>query len=122
MLRKIKKIVPFVVYFVPFVALAQIGGSTTNLRDFFGIITDILNLLIPIIIGIAFIYFLAGVIKYVTSGDSEEGRTTARNMMIYGIIALFVMVSVWGLVNVISGSFDLDNVAPSNLPQIPEVS
>lgn len=37
-------------------------------------------------------------------------------MMIYGIIGLFVMVSVWGLVNLLSNTFKLDKQFPRDLP------
>jgi hypothetical protein len=42
--------------------------------------------------------FLWGVIQYITAGADEEKRAGARNYMIYGIIGLFVLVSVWALV------------------------
>ena len=38
--------------------------------------------------------------------------------MLWGIVALFVMVSVWGLVNVLKGSFNLDN---ENIPVAPAI-
>ena len=39
--------------------------------------------------------------------------------MIYGIIALFVMVSVWGLVNVLSGTFGFTKTEAPTLPGLP---
>ncbi len=48
--------------------------------------------------------------QLINAGD-ETARTEARNIMIWGIIALFVMVSVWGLVNVLDDTFGLDDQA-----------
>lgn len=85
-------------------------------RDFAGLVgifTDaILQPLIYLLIGAAVVYFLWGVLKYMSkTGDAKE-QEEGRKMMLYGIVALFVMISVWGLVNVLSGTFFLDNSAP----------
>ena len=76
-----------------------------------GDITNVLNAIIPILLLLALVVFLWGVFRYVTSGDSED-KAKARDLMIYGIIALFVMVSVWGLVNVLVATFGLSVTAP----------
>ena len=45
----------------------------------------------------------------------EVTEKEARNVMIYGIIGLFVMVAVWGLVNVLINTFGLS----TSVPQVP---
>jgi hypothetical protein len=72
---------------------------------------------IPALIGVAFITFLTGIVKYVTAGDNEESRQSGRNMMIYGIIVLFVMIAFWGLVSIVYKSFFTTEVGiPNYLP------
>lgn len=68
--------------------------------------------IVPIIIGLAVLYFLWGAKKYITSKDGDS-QTEARGMIVHGIIILFVMVSLWGLVNLIVVTF---GVGPKNLP------
>ena len=46
-----------------------------------------------------------GVLRYVTAGESEDKMKEGKNMMIYGIIALFVMISVFGLVRILLNTF-----------------
>ncbi len=70
-------------------------------------IRTILNYTIPVIITLALIYFLWGVGRFILSAGDEQKRGEARNIMVWGIIALFVMVSVWGLVNVLVSTFGL---------------
>ena len=53
-----------------------------------------------LIIAVALIYFLTGVYKYASGGD-EKTRGDAKFMIVYGLVALFVMTAVWGLVGVI---------------------
>lgn len=103
-MQKIKKLIPLGLAFAPFIAFA-----VEDIQSLISVIGDILVNVVPLLIGIAVIVFLIGVIRYVTVGrEEEEKRASARNMMIYGIIGIFVMVSVWGLVNILGGTFDLN--------------
>ena len=73
---------------------------------------------IPLIIGIGLMLFLIGVVQYISSGDNEEKREAGRNLMIYGIISIFVMVSVWGFVNILISTFNFTNSTPT-MPALP---
>jgi uncharacterized membrane protein YfcA len=79
----------------PLLALAQVGGI-----DIIAKIKQLLNGIVPILMTLALIYFIWGLIKYIQAaakGDSEESKH-GKAIMIWGIVALFVMASVWGLV------------------------
>jgi len=69
----------------------------------------IIGLLIPLIIGIGVVLFLWGILKYVIA-KGPEGKKNAIGIIVYGILAIFVMISVWGLVNVLSETFRLSSV------------
>ncbi|MEI6478778.1 MAG: hypothetical protein WCO18_00650 [bacterium] len=71
---------------------------------------------IPLIIGFGVLLFMIGIVRYVASGDNEEQREASRNTMIYGIITIFVMVSVWGFVKILSTTFGFDYSMPSLPP------
>jgi len=93
-----------------------------NAQTFEGIafrILDILDLVIPILFAIATIVFFWGIILYITSGGDEEKRKEGRGFIIYGLIGLFVMVAVWGIVNVLVGFFDLESIRAPRLPDLP---
>jgi hypothetical protein len=60
---------------------------------------------ISLILALAVVYFIAGLVKYVKSAGDEDSRREAVTMIMYGVIGLFVMVSVWGLVNLLRGTF-----------------
>ena len=79
---------------------------------------NILGRLVPLFISAAVVLFLYGVLTYIFSGGDEEKRAAGRQYMIYGIIAIFVMVSVWGLVNLLRDSLQLNqaNNVPNLLP------
>src|SRR3989344_4171018 len=67
-------------------------------------IVTIFNLGAAILIGLAFVVFLWGIYKYVTTA-SLDGKAGAKETIIYGLIGLFVMLSAWGLVNILLGTF-----------------
>ena len=109
-----KKIISILsLYAFPVLVLAaDAADSVTNANSLFTKIQDIIKLILPIIIAIAVIYFVYNALMYMIAAD-EERKGEAKSKMIYGIIALFVMVSVWGLVNILKGTFSLDNTTPS---------
>jgi uncharacterized membrane protein YidH (DUF202 family) len=107
-----KKYIPVTLTFAPFLAMAA---------DFQGIISkimEILNIIVPLLIALAVVIFLWGVVKYITAGSAEDKRAEARNTMIWGIIGLFVMVAVWGLVNILVSTFGLETAVPE-VPGLP---
>jgi len=88
---------------LPVLALAQ-----TNVQSILATVQSILDIVVPIIMALALIYFFWGLATYILGASAdEEKRAAGRNMMIYGIIALFVMAAVWGLVKVVGSTFDV---------------
>lgn len=83
---------------LPFLAAAQTVGSVL------GTVLGIINTIVIILIAAAVAYFMWAVVKYITAKE-EDQKGEARNHMIYGIIGLFVMVSVWGLVALLQNTF-----------------
>lgn len=100
---------------LPALASAQVTENVNDLNGIFEFIRDILDTLLPLIIAAAVVYFIYGVARYVLAGD-EAAKEQAKDRIIYGIIALFVMVSVWGLVNILVNTFGLNNNANINNP------
>ncbi|GMQ95223.1 MAG: hypothetical protein BMS9Abin13_336 [Patescibacteria group bacterium] len=96
-----------------FLAVTPLVASAQTLSDILTLFSNMINALVPFLIGLGALYFIWGVLKFVMAGDDQEARANGRSMMIYGIIALFAMVSVWGLVNVLVNTFGLSAVAPT---------
>jgi len=67
-----------------------------------------MNLIIPIIFGIALIYFFWGLATFINNSGDEKGREEGKSKMIWGILALFVMVAIWGILRFISTTLDID--------------
>lgn len=112
-----KKIISIAsLYMFPVLAFAQVRDADS----LFNVINNILNKILPIIISIAVIWFIYNVFNYAILSGDEEAKTKTKNKMIWGIVALFVMVSVWGLVGLLTGTFNLTNSIP-NIPLLPRI-
>jgi len=100
----------------PMFAFAQLaGGSLGDLGK--EAITFINETLVPLVFALALIVFIWGLFQsFILGGSDPEKRSQGQQLMLWGIIAFFVMVSVWGLVNILVGTFDLNNKV--DLPEV----
>ena len=101
----------------PLFAFAQAPKDLTGLICLF---LNILKALIPLLVGMALVAFLWGVAKFISNAEDTSKHADGRQLMIYGLIGLFVMLSAWGLVTVLTGSFGLTTSPPpyNTLPKI----
>jgi len=65
------------------------------------------------------VVFFWGLVQYIYNG--AEGHESGRNIMIAGIVSLFIMVSVWGIVNLVQGALGVNGNAPVAIPQVPQL-
>ena len=75
-----------------------------------------LNRIIPFLLLLGTVIFLWGIVKYITAGGDEQKTKDARNLMVYGVMGLAVMIAVWGFVYLLL-DFVFDN--PNPVPIIP---
>jgi len=97
--------------------------SKANMSSVEGIINWATCLLVksvvPLLFALALVAFIWGVIQYYINPDNEEKRKKGKSFIIGGIIALFVMTSVWGIVTILRTTFKVDgNNILTNPPTI----
>ena len=80
-------------------------AALSNFRDLVNFLVVLFNQAIAVMVGLGVVYLLFGVVKTIMHADNEQIRSDGRQMMLYGVIALFVIVSMWGLVNVLVSTF-----------------
>jgi hypothetical protein len=96
----------------PFLAFAQTVTSLQSLASF--VINLINNVATPLVFAVSFIVFIWGVFTYFIAGGHDPlKQKTGRLFMIYGIVGFALMVSVWGLVHILTGTISTDNAQPS---------
>ena len=99
----------------PALAFAQ---GLTNIQTLVTSIGNIVELLIPIAFAAALLFFFWGLAQYVLAAGSDEAKAQGKNMMIWGVVALFVMASVWGIVAFIGSALD---ISPTGTIVVPTV-
>ena len=65
---------------------------------------DMIKTLVPLIVGLTLLYFMWGIFQLVRS-NSEDSRKEAIGVITYGVVSLFVMISIWGLVSILTSTF-----------------
>ncbi len=70
------------------------------------------NMILPLLFLMALAFFVWGVVKYISNTDSNE-REEGQQFMVWGVIALAVMFSLWGLVNLLGVTFHIQGVTPT---------
>lgn len=98
-MRRIFTISLFLLLLFPVVASAQTIG------DIMDTIFNIVDYAIVILMSVATIVFLWGIIKYIGSGADEKAKEASKGIIKAGIIGLFLMVAIWGIVKVLTTTF-----------------
>ena len=88
----------------PVVTQAQ-RPAPKNFKEVVGLALSLLEMTIPIILSFALLVFFWGLAKMVWHGGNERNYAEGRRIAFYGVIALFVMLSVWGLVALLENTF-----------------
>jgi len=75
--------------------------NTSN--GFAGVVSSVLKIFdaaMPVLVALALVLFMVGVVKYIYS----EGEHKNRDLIMWSLIALFIMVSIWGILRVLLNS------------------
>ncbi|MEK7586488.1 MAG: hypothetical protein AAB453_01310 [Patescibacteria group bacterium] len=105
LITKITGIIGSVALLLPTLAFAA-PSEVTGILDTLQYIVDAL---VPIVMVLAVLLFFWGLAKYILAAGNEESKASGKTIMIGGIVALFVMTSVWGLVGWLGGAVGLGN-------------
>ncbi len=89
-------------------------AQNQNAFDILDIIQTIFNTLVPILVALATLFVIWKAIQFARAeGDDKAEKQSG---MISAIIALFVLVSIWGLVAILNNTFGISQgTGPSNL-------
>jgi hypothetical protein len=115
----------FVALFLPVLLLAPMfafaQGELVGVRAFLGNIVTFMNgTLVPLIFALAFLVFLWGMFKaFILGGSDEAKQSEGKQLMMYAIVGFVVMVSLWGIVNLVANGFGFQGQGVGNIPNLP---
>lgn len=78
--------------------------DSRNLEDIINIFLELINAILPVIAGLALLVFLWGLAKFIFrigGADGEKAVTDGKNLMKWGLIALFIMLSFWAIIGLV---------------------
>jgi|SRR3989338_3400199 len=104
-----------VVSMLPALAFAQELGDVVNLASELG---TVVGILIPIAFAAAILFFFWGVAKYILAAGEEEAKAEGRRVMIGGVIGIFVIAAIWGLVAFIGSNLGIGDETTGTVPTI----
>ncbi len=97
-------------FIVGTLVVAPVLASAQQLQGFSTLLTSIgrlIDLALPIVVALGLLGFFFGLAKFIFSAGDPEKQKEGRQIMIWGVVALFVMVSVWGLVKFLGNAFNI---------------
>jgi hypothetical protein len=102
-----KAFIVLAAFALPLVSFAAIN-NISDVGSF--IINTINNVVVPVLFAVAFIVFLWGAFTtFILGATAEDSKEKGKSLMLYGLIGFFVMVSIWGLVNILTSTVGFGN-------------
>src|SRR3989338_5612894 len=91
--------------------------AQTTFKDLVNKIIENINYLIFLVVDLAVFVFIWGIFKYFVAGANEKKVEEAKNVLIYGLLGIFIMLSVWGLVNILINTFGFTATTQPTIPR-----
>lgn len=101
--------------------LPTLVGAQGTLFDLISAVQNIVGALVPVVIGVAVLGILIGLAQYAFRAGDEKAQAEGRRIMLWGVITLFVMVSIWGFVAILQNFF-FGSSSVINPPDIPTLN
>lgn len=98
---------------VPVVSFA----ATSTLKDLIALIAGYLNQALALLMGFAVLMFVYYIVQYFIRPIGGEERTEALKYLMWSLIGFFVIVSFWGIVNILLTTFNFGQNTPSSWSQ-----
>lgn len=105
----------------PYATRAQ-GLQTADLayiEDAVNMVQGLVEQLVPLAIAIGLLFFIWGLVQFIASLGDEESKEVGKRRMVWGVMALFVIVSVWGLVGLLNQITGVEQGGDVELPAVP---
>lgn len=113
-----KRIIYAASAFAPALAFAQGTPNLTGLTAIVDFIGQTIKSLIPIAFGLAIVYFFYGLAKFIRGAGDPKAQEAGRGIMIYGVIAIAVMISVYGLVAWLQNALGITPTSTTDIPTV----
>jgi undecaprenyl pyrophosphate phosphatase UppP len=101
---------------LPVVSFAA-AGELTVFKNLANSIANIVGILIPLAFMLAVLAFFWGIVVFIFA-EQDKAKEKAKGRMLWSIIAMFVMASVWGLVGFLGDIFGVGQGGQAAVPGV----
>ena len=113
-----KKTIVTLISLLPGIALGQ--TVITDANSLVAKLTSLGNVATTILIALAVIYIIWHTVQFIMNASNEEERAKNRTGILWGIVGLAIILSIWGLVALLTNTFKTDNRQPvEKFPTLP---
>lgn len=104
-------IIPYHAHAQNFIGSQTSGGSWGSVKDIVESIGGAISAqVMPIVVALAVLYFMWNMAHFIGNMDNEKEREAFKKYSLNGVLALFILLSVWGIVAI--GTRTLFNSEP----------
>ena len=94
---------------------SSLVGGSHNLTDVIKYLACFIEQsIVPFLFAMAIVVFMYGMVKFIGTQETSE-REAGKQFMLWGIVALAIMFSIWGITTLVGSTFGVHNV----IPQLP---
>lgn len=95
--------------------------TPTNFTKLVDLFVELIQAALPVIAGLALLVFLWGLAKFIFRvSDDEKALEDGKNLMKWGLIALFLLLSFWAIIQVVHEDLGFGDTL--EVPFLPENS
>ncbi len=90
---------------IPFIGYGKTVNAPKDFKGVVSLLTDIIGTLVILTFALTFLAFMWGIIKsWVMHGEDPSSIESGRNIVVTSVIALVIMVSIWGILTMLKRS------------------
>jgi hypothetical protein len=96
-------------------------GLFTSSSTFLSIsqsLVSFINVVIAVLVPLALVIFFWGLVRYIYKSDDEGERERGKETILWSLIAIFVLFSVWGILSLLNVAFFGGGTPASSNPTI----
>jgi hypothetical protein len=98
MLKRI--LITLTITLLPSMALA----APKTFKELMDLFIRYIKLVTPLVFGLAILAFMWGVMTFIFAAGNEDKRSEGKNIMLWGLIAIFFLTSILAIVSLVGGT------------------
>ena len=110
-MKKISSFLAFCLVF-PRIASAQ---AVTDFKSLMQLFLNLLSVFMTLLYAAAFVSFFWGIVLYIFNTDDSKKREEGTKWMVWSVVALFVMITLWGIIGLFTRTFGISSLL---IPQL----